>query len=103
MVDAARRYGRVVSGGSQRVLDDYEGVVASAGAASSGTIKSINVNVGPLSQPCNLPAEPVPEGIDWDMWLGPAPWAPYNDARSAATTRSTAPAGAPTATTRAAA
>ena len=29
----------------------------SAGAARLGTIKSINVNVGPLSQPCNLPAE----------------------------------------------
>ena len=46
-----------------------------------GTIKSINVNVGPLSQPCNLPAEPIPAGMDWDMWLGPAPWAPYNHSR----------------------
>ena len=46
-----------------------------------GTIKSINVNVGPLSQACNLPAEDVPPDIDWDMWLGPAPWAPYNKAR----------------------
>ena len=25
-----------------------------------------------------LPAEPVPEGLDWDLWLGPAPWQPYN-------------------------
>ena len=21
--------------------------------------------------------EPVPEGFDYDLWLGPAPWAPY--------------------------
>ncbi|MCP5521196.1 MAG: Gfo/Idh/MocA family oxidoreductase [Verrucomicrobiales bacterium] len=25
-----------------------------------------------------LPAEPVPEGLDWDLWVGPAPWRPYN-------------------------
>jgi hypothetical protein len=81
MVAAARRYGRVVSGGSQRVLGDYRGVVDKCWGGELGPIKSINVNVGPLSQPCNLPAEPVPEGMDWDMWLGPAPWAPYNGAR----------------------
>ena len=62
MVAAARRYGRVVSGGSQRVLEDYRGVVDQCWGGELGTIKSINVNVGPLSQPCNLPAEPVPAG-----------------------------------------
>lgn len=25
-----------------------------------------------------LPGEPVPEGLDWDLWVGPAPWRPYN-------------------------
>ncbi len=25
-----------------------------------------------------LPAEPVPEGLDWDLWVGPAAWHPYN-------------------------
>lgn len=25
-----------------------------------------------------LPPEPVPDGLDWDMWVGPAPWRPYN-------------------------
>ena len=23
-------------------------------------------------------ADPVPETLDWDLWLGPAPWRPYN-------------------------
>ncbi|MHB1036844.1 MAG: Gfo/Idh/MocA family protein [Pirellulales bacterium] len=81
MIAAARRYGRVVSGGSQRVLEDYRGTVNKCWGGELGEIKSINVNVGPLSQPCNLPAQPVPDDIDWDMWLGPAPWAPYNSAR----------------------
>ena len=81
MVDAARRYSRVVSGGSQRVLEDYRKVVNPCWAGELGTIKSINVNVGPLSQPCNLPAQSVPDDMDWEMWLGPAPWAPYNKHR----------------------
>ena len=81
MVQAARRYARVVSGGSQRVLEDYREVVGKCWGGELGTIKSINVNVGPLSQPCDLPEEPVPPDMDWDMWLGPAMWAPYNSKR----------------------
>ncbi|MBN2475781.1 MAG: Gfo/Idh/MocA family oxidoreductase [Pirellulales bacterium] len=81
MVDAARRYGCVVSGGSQRVLEDYRGVVNQCWGGELGTIKSINVNVGPLPKPCNLAGEPVPDGFDWDRWLGPAPWAPYHPYR----------------------
>ena len=81
MIEAARRYGRVVSGGSQRVLEDYRKVVDRCWSGELGPIKSINVNVGPLSQPCNLPSEAVPDDMDWDMWLGPAPWAPYNSKR----------------------
>ena len=30
---------------------------------------------------CYLAGEPVPQGMDWDMWLGPAPWAPYHPYR----------------------
>ena len=81
MVEAARRYGRVVSGGSQRVRQDYSKIVEKCWSGELGTIKSINVNTRNFSSLCNLPAEPVPEGFDWDMWLGPAPWAPYNAKR----------------------
>ena len=27
-----------------------------------------------------LPGEPVPDGLDWDLWVGPALWHPYNPA-----------------------
>ncbi len=81
MIQGARRYGRVVSGGSQRVLEDYRGIVNQCWGGELGNIKSINVNVGPLSQLCNLPAEDLSADIDWDLWLGPAAWAPYNAAR----------------------
>lgn len=30
--------------------------------------------------PPEVPTE-VPAGVDWDMWLGPAPWAPYSELR----------------------
>lgn len=26
----------------------------------------------------HLPAEPVPAGLDWNLWVGPAPWHDYN-------------------------
>ena len=81
MIDAARRYSRIVSGGSQRVLGDYRKTVDPCWNGDKGIIKSINVNVGPLPIDCNKKGEPVPAGFDWDMWLGPAPWAPYHPHR----------------------
>ncbi|NCA10966.1 gfo/Idh/MocA family oxidoreductase, partial [bacterium] len=46
MIAAARRYGRVVSGGSQRVLGDYRGVVDPIWAGEIGDVKSIDISVG---------------------------------------------------------
>ena len=34
-------------------------------------MKSIKVNVGPPPKSYDLPAEPIPEGLDWSAWLGP--------------------------------
>ena len=42
-----------------------------------GDIRHVHV-VAPNSGPGgNTKPLPVPEGLDYDMWLGPAPWAPY--------------------------
>jgi len=81
MVEAARRYGRIVSGGSQRVLGDYRKTVDPCWNGDKGIVKSINVNVGPLPLECNLKGQTIPDGFDWDRWLGPAPWAPYHEYR----------------------
>jgi len=82
MIAAARRYGRVVSGGSQRVLADYGDIVQPCWAGEIGAIKSVDISVGGPSQPCYLPAQDIPpDSIDWDLWLGPAPWEPYNSGR----------------------
>ncbi len=39
----------------------------------TGKVKTIRVGVGGPSKPCDLAGEPLPPGIDWDLWLGPAP------------------------------
>ncbi len=38
------------------------------------------VNGLPYPHNPSLPAEPVPDGLDWNLWVGPAPWRPYNSA-----------------------
>ena len=43
-----------------------------------GTIRKVTVGVGGPSIPCDLPMEPMEPGLNWDMWLGPAPLRPYN-------------------------
>src|SRR6476660_3162679 len=50
MIDAARRYSRVVSGGSQRVLEDYRRIVDRCWSGELGPIKSINVNEKRISE-----------------------------------------------------
>jgi predicted dehydrogenase len=45
-----------------------------------GQLKEIVVGVGgpPTYRDCDLPGQPVPEWLNYDMWLGPAPMRPYN-------------------------
>ena len=78
MVETARRYGRVFSGGSQRVWHDYNWYHRVMWSGAAGKLQEVWVNIGGPSGECYLPAEPVPPGLDWDMWIGPAPWRPYN-------------------------
>ncbi len=81
MVQVARRYGRVFSGGSQRVWGDYNWFHRMVRGGAIGDLQEVWVDVGGPSRHCTLPGEPIPPGLDWDMWLGPAPWAPFNKAR----------------------
>jgi predicted dehydrogenase len=78
MVEIARRYDRVFSGGSQRVWGDYNWFHKMVRGGAIGQVKEAWVNVGGPSGPCYLKPEPVPAGVDWDTWLGPAPWRPYH-------------------------
>ncbi len=79
MVNAVRRYGRVFQTGSQQRSGYYfrhgcelvrNGYI--------GQVKHIVVGVHGHAGDCDLPAEPVREGLDWEMWLGQAPLRAYN-------------------------
>jgi len=47
-----------------------------------GQLQTIRTGVPPETPPVPpQPDMPVPEGLDYDMWLGPAPWGPYTERR----------------------
>jgi predicted dehydrogenase len=82
MVQTARRYDRVVQMGTQ-----YRSMARSRQACEwirNGRLGK--VHTVKLSHPRNptYPCEPpcpVPANLDWDLWLGPAPWAAYHPKR----------------------
>lgn len=72
MVNAARKYNRVFQTGSmQRSWPEFRQAAELIRNGYIGEVKSIKVNVGPPPKPYDLPAEPIPEGLDWNAWLGP--------------------------------
>lgn len=79
MTRVARSYGRVFSGGSQRVWGDYNWFHRMIYGGRIGQVQEAWVNVGGPSGPCDYAFAPTPGGVDWDMWLGPAPWRPYQE------------------------
>jgi predicted dehydrogenase len=82
MVDAARRYGRVFQTGSQqRSEGNFRFACELVRSGYIGQVQQVNVGVGGPSWDRYFPPEPVPEGVDWDRWLGPSPWHPYNSER----------------------
>ncbi len=82
MVAAARRYDRVTQVGTQQRSDGrYRFACELVQNGYIGEVKSVFTEPGGTSRYCDLPGEPVPDGLDWDMWLGPAPWAPYHPER----------------------
>lgn len=79
MVKCARRYGRVFQTGSQqRSSPEFLFACEMVRSGRIGKVHTVYVNVGgPSEDGSHLPAQPTPEGLDWDLWLGPAPWRPY--------------------------
>ncbi len=85
-IDAARKYERVLQTGSQQrssVFGPFRQACEFVRSGRIGEIKSVTVGVGGPSVWCDLPAEEVEPGLDWNMWLGPAPKRPYNSILSA--------------------
>ena len=79
MAESVRRHNRVFQTGlQQRNSPEYLRAVEMVHAGRIGAVKLAYVSASGVSQYLNLPAEPLPDGLDWQMWLGPCPWHPYN-------------------------
>ena len=78
MTQTARRYGRVFSGGSQRVWGDYNRFHRMVRGGAIGQPQEAWVDCWGPSGECYLPPVPTPEDVDWDRWLGPAPLRPFH-------------------------
>ncbi len=79
MVETVRRHNVVFQTGlQQRNSAEFLKAFEMIHAGRIGKVKLAYVSASSVSDYLNLPAEPLPKGIDWDMWLGPCPWYPYN-------------------------
>ena len=83
VVETARRYGRVYQTGAQRLSEPAH--VFAIEMAKSGRLGPIHTAYADIrwrdgNKHDWLPAEPEPAKaeLDWDLWLGPCPWRPYN-------------------------
>ena len=79
MVDATRKYQRVFQTGSmQRSWDRFRQGVELIRNGYIGEIKEVNVAIGAPYKSCDLPTQQTPDNIDWDAWIGPAPYRGYH-------------------------
>ena len=80
--DTVRRYGRVFQVGTQRrSIGNFNTAVQIAQSGKLGKIHTMHAGiVRPGGGRDWLPEQPLPpkEEVDWDLWLGAAPWRPYN-------------------------
>ena len=88
--DAVNHYGRILQTGShERSNDSVRFACELVLNGRIGKLQKIYVNM-PNSDDHHMrlrrntepkPTMPVPKGFNYDMWLGPAPWAPYTPER----------------------
>ena len=79
LVRAVERNGRVWQTGSwQRSRGEMQRAVELVKNGRIGMIARVEVGLpGGGRGPAATPGAPVPDGLDWDMWLGPAPERPF--------------------------
>jgi len=87
LADAFRRYGRIYQAGTQRRNGgNFVLAVELARSGRLGKLRTLHAqtvqakSMPPIPSHDWLPAEPEPSKlvVDWDRWLGPCPWRPYN-------------------------
>jgi predicted dehydrogenase len=82
LADTYRKYGRIYQAGTQRrSIGNFIFAAELAHTGKLGKLHTVHANTRPpATKHTWLPAEPQPskDECDWDRWLGPCPWRPYN-------------------------
>lgn len=84
MISAARRYDTIVQvGQQQRSALHWNEMINYIRQGHLGTIGQVNVwaNFNYAAIPIPVTDSPIPEGVDFDRWLGPARKVPFNTSR----------------------
>ncbi|MGA2500241.1 MAG: Gfo/Idh/MocA family oxidoreductase [Tepidisphaeraceae bacterium] len=83
VVSAAQRFGRILQVGSQERSNPrgrYACELVRNGRI--GRLKTITIGLPVDARDCGLqPEQPIPPDLDYNLWLGPAPYAPYTKVR----------------------
>lgn len=83
LANATREHGVVTQMGHQlHATDKLKRLVEMIQSGAIGHVREIHcwagASNGGLQRPEDMP--PVPDGFDWDRWIGPAPYRPYHSA-----------------------
>lgn len=79
--ELAEQHGVATQMGNQgTATEDFRRGVELVQAGVFGQFEEVHVwnTGGPGPRPTPQGEQPVPEGLDWDLWLGPAAWRPYH-------------------------
>jgi predicted dehydrogenase len=83
MVAAVRKNARVFQTGSQqRSSREFRVACELVRNGVIGKISRVETGFGGPGKWCDLPEEAAEPGLDWNLWLGPAPMRPYNSVLS---------------------
>ena len=82
MSNVAKQYGAILQVGSQQRSERaFRKACEIVRNSWIGKVHTIYTQLGEFPPPATLPEQPIPDGFDYDRWLGPTPWYPYNEQR----------------------
>ena len=77
------RHRRVLQTGSmQRSMSEFRVACELVRNGAIGKIQRVECSFGDPGIPCDLGEEAMEPGLDWNLWVGPAPVRPYNSVLS---------------------